>query len=216
MLCKEFLKCSKNLTRFLADNFALRCENLNLKFTMSCVTVNSTPIPSVSTNNIQPTIITGTNSLVSVTESLPVSSTTMVVNNSAPVAVTTQNSNHTSLNVSMLPPDIIKIPQVLNKQRLQDLVREVDPTVQTDEETDELLLQLAEEFIEDVVETSCTLAKHRKSSILEVKDVQLSLEKDWNMWIPGFGCEEVKPYRKSFVTEAHKQRMSLIRKTLKK
>ncbi|GIX99966.1 hypothetical protein CDAR_447291 [Caerostris darwini] len=190
--------------------------NLNFKFTMSCVTVNSTPIPSVSINNIQPTIITGTNSLVSVTESLPVNSTTMVVNNSAPVAVTTQNSNNASLNVSMLPPDTIKVPQVLNKQRLQDLVREVDPTVQTDEETDELLLQLAEEFIEDVVETSCTLAKHRKSSILEVKDVQLSLEKDWNMWIPGFGCEEVKPYRKSFVTEAHKQRMGLIRKTLKK
>ncbi|GBO32504.1 Transcription initiation factor TFIID subunit 12, partial [Araneus ventricosus] len=94
---------------------------------------------------------------------------------------------------------------VLNKQRLQDLIREVDSNVQTDEETDELLLQLADEFIEDAVSTSCALAKHRKSSVLEVKDVQFALEKDWNMWIPGFGCEEPRPYKKAFTTEAHKQ-----------
>ncbi|XP_035204493.1 transcription initiation factor TFIID subunit 12-like, partial [Stegodyphus dumicola] len=105
---------------------------------------------------------------------------------------------------------------VLNKQRLQDLVREVDPNVQPDEDVEDLLLQLAEEFIDDVVVTSCLLAKHRKSNILEVKDVQLSLEKNWNMCVPGFGCEEWRPYKKSATTEAHKQRMALIRKTMKK
>ncbi|GFS75127.1 transcription initiation factor TFIID subunit 12 [Trichonephila clavipes] len=126
--------------------------------------------------------------------------------------VTSQNSVSTGLSVSLLPPESAQVAQVLNKQRLQDLVREVDPNVQTDEETDEL----AEDFIEDVVETSCSLAKHRKSNVLEIKDVQLALEKDWNMWIPGFGTEELRPYKKSFTTEAHKQRLALIRKTLKK
>lgn len=32
----------------------------------------------------------------------------------------------------------------------------------------------------------------------------LFLEKNWNMWIPGFGSEELRPYKKSAVTEAHK------------
>lgn len=106
--------------------------------------------------------------------------------------------------------------QVLNKQRLQDLVKEVDPNEQLDDDVEELLLQVADDFIENVVTTSCLLAKHRKSNVLETKDVQLSLEKNWNMWIPGFGAEELQPYKKASSTEAHKQRMALIRKTLKK
>ena len=44
----------------------------------------------------------------------------------------------------------------------------------------------------------------------------LVLERNWNMWIPGFGTEDVRPYRKSATTEAHKARMALIRKALKK
>ena len=30
-------------------------------------------------------------------------------------------------------------------------------------------------------------------------------ERNWNMWIPGFGAEELKPYKKATTTEAHKQ-----------
>nr|XP_047929002.1 transcription initiation factor TFIID subunit 12 [Anser cygnoides] len=41
-------------------------------------------------------------------------------------------------------------------------------------------------------------------------------ERQWNMWIPGFGSEEIRPYKKACTTEAHKQRMALIRKTTKK
>lgn len=38
----------------------------------------------------------------------------------------------------------------------------------------------------------------------------------YNMWIPGFGTDEVKQYKKLPITEAHKQRLALIRKSLKK
>lgn len=30
-------------------------------------------------------------------------------------------------------------------------------------------------------------------------------ENKWNMWIPGMGCDEVRPYKKLISTEAHKQ-----------
>ena len=91
-----------------------------------------------------------------------------------------------------------------------------------------MLLQVADDFIENVINTSCQLAKHRKSNTLEVKDVQfhlgknlirflsgyfhvsnsiffLNLERNFNLWIPGFSSDELKPFKKSFATEAHKQ-----------
>ncbi|CAL1547661.1 unnamed protein product [Lymnaea stagnalis] len=105
---------------------------------------------------------------------------------------------------------------VLDKSRLRDLVKEVDPLEQMDDEVEDVLLQVADDFIENVVAASCQLAKHRRSNTLEAKDVQLYLERSWNMQVPGFGSEEIRPYKKSITTEAHKQRMALIRKTLKK
>ncbi|XP_023939440.1 transcription initiation factor TFIID subunit 12 [Bicyclus anynana] len=106
--------------------------------------------------------------------------------------------------------------QYLTRPRLQELVREVDPTVQLDEEVEETLLQLADDFIDTTLTAACTLAKHRHASNVELRDVQIYLERQWNMWIPGFGNDELRPYKRAAVTEAHKARMALIRKTLKK
>ncbi|XP_015230660.1 PREDICTED: transcription initiation factor TFIID subunit 12 [Cyprinodon variegatus] len=80
----------------------------------------------------------------------------------------------------------------------------------------QMLLQIADDFIESVVTAACQLARHRKSNTLEVKDVQLHLERQWNMWIPGYGSDEIRQFKKACTTEAHKQRMALIRKTTKK
>lgn len=106
--------------------------------------------------------------------------------------------------------------QILTKPRLQELVREIDPTEQLDEEVEELLLQIADDFVENTVNAACLLAKHRKVPRVEIRDVQLHLERNWNMWIPGFGTDELRPYKRATVTEAHKQRLALIRKAIKK
>lgn len=96
------------------------------------------------------------------------------------------------------------------KQRLQDLVNEVDPDQQLDEDVEEVLLEIADEFIENVVSSACAIAKHRNSNSLEVDDVKLYLERKFKIWIPGFG--ENKNIPKKFTSEAHRQRMALINK----
>ena len=51
----------------------------------------------------------------------------------------------------------------------------MDPNEQLDEEVEELLLQIADDFIESTVNASCQLAKHRQAQSLDVTDVQMHL-----------------------------------------
>lgn len=131
-------------------------------------------------------------------------------------------------------PPTLRPVVVLDKQRLQELVQEVDPNEQLEEEVEDVLLSIADDFIESLVSSACMIARHRKSNTLDVNDVQLALEKNWNMWIPGFGVDGVvgvfsgtatgpnstgggsRAPKKCLATEAHKQRLALIKKTLKK
>lgn len=106
--------------------------------------------------------------------------------------------------------------KVLSRKRIQELLQEIDPRATLDEDVEDLLLQIADDFIESVVNSSCQIAKHRKSNVLDVRDIQLHLERNWNMWIPGYGTEDFKQSRKLGSTEAHKQRLALIRKSMKK
>ena len=45
---------------------------------------------------------------------------------------------------------------------------------------------------------------------------QFVLEKNWNMWLPGFGFSDIRQRKRPGVTEAHKARLALIRKSLRK
>ncbi|XP_075146314.1 TATA-box binding protein associated factor 12 isoform X2 [Haematobia irritans] len=141
-----------------------------------------------------------------------INSSQTVTNNTT--AATSGSSN--TINSNAKSSSGAESQPILTKPRLLELVREVDTTAQLDEDVEELLLQIADDFVEDAVKATCAFAKHRKVSKVEVRDVQLHLERKWNMWIPGFGTDELRPYKRAAITEAHKQRLALIRKTIKK
>lgn len=107
---------------------------------------------------------------------------------------------------------------LVDKQRLEELVSEVDGSTQLDDDVEDFLLQMTDDFVDNLVMQSCALARHRGAPALEVNDVQLILEKNLNMYIPGFGQRATKKihHQTHHQTEAHKQRMSLIRKSMKK
>ncbi|OAF66102.1 hypothetical protein A3Q56_06173, partial [Intoshia linei] len=64
---------------------------------------------------------------------------------------------------------------VINRLTIKQLLREVDAYEIIDRQSENVLLNISDEFIEKAIEGACRLAKHRKSDALEIKDVEFFL-----------------------------------------
>jgi len=58
---------------------------------------------------------------------------------------------------------------VLAKRKIKEIVDQVSPGERIDPEVEEVLLEIAEDFVDNVTNWACQLAKHRKSQTLEVR-----------------------------------------------
>ncbi|ORY06115.1 hypothetical protein K493DRAFT_296188 [Basidiobolus meristosporus CBS 931.73] len=133
----------------------------------------------------------------------------------APTAAPTQYSNGLSLpgtptSLRPTPLDIENNGQLLSKRKIQELVGQIDPNERLESEVEDILLEVADEFIESVTNFACRLAKHRKSNTLEVKDLQLHLERNWNIRIPGFASDDIRSLRKPNIPASHQQKTNAI------
>lgn len=98
--------------------------------------------------------------------------------------------------------------KIVNKKQLEQLYR-TDFTVEEDAE--ELLLKLGEDFISKVVEMGCEAAIAREGTSLDLEDIKLVLERYWDIRIPEFEREETyKPSRQSM---SRSKREALVRKS---
>lgn len=104
--------------------------------------------------------------------------------------------------------------RILSKRSIHELVSQVDPLEKLDPEVEEILVDIAEDFVDSITTFGCSLAKHRKSTTLEAKDILLHLERNWNMTLPGFGGDEIKSFRKPLINDVHKERLAAIKKSI--
>ena len=58
------------------------------------------------------------------------------------------------------------------------------------------MLQLADQFMDTVISTACRNAKERGSKVLEIRDLQLVLERVYNIRVPGYSSDELRTVRK--------------------
>ncbi|KAI0404690.1 hypothetical protein F4802DRAFT_217070 [Xylaria palmicola] len=92
---------------------------------------------------------------------------------------------------------------VLSKKKLDELVRQVcgggspgaDGNYLTPD-VEESVLTVADNFVDNVLHMACQLAKERGSKVLEIRDIQLVLERVYNIRIPGYTSDELRTVRK--------------------
>lgn len=106
---------------------------------------------------------------------------------------------------------------ILNKKKLDELVRQVcGGTAEGQEgnlltpEVEESVLNVADAFVDNVLHQACRNAKERGSKVLEIRDLQLVLERTYNIRIPGYSSEELRTVRKVQPNNAWIKKMSAV------
>jgi transcription initiation factor TFIID subunit 12 len=89
---------------------------------------------------------------------------------------------------------------VLSKRKLDELVRQITGSVSPEDglapEVEECVLSMTDNFVDTVIQKACALAKLRQGQTLEVKDVQMVLERNYGIRIPGYSLDELRTVRK--------------------
>jgi transcription initiation factor TFIID subunit 12 len=104
--------------------------------------------------------------------------------------------------------------QVLSKYKLRELLCQLDAPESLEEDVETVLLNLADDFIYNVLKSSCQLAKHRGSDTLSNKDIKLHLERMYNIKVPGFGTVEEKLLKRNQPTAEYLAKASAVKKAI--
>lgn len=104
--------------------------------------------------------------------------------------------------------------KVFNKRKISELIKnlmpdEVDEIV-VENEVEELVGDLVEEFVDNVAMFASRLAKHRKSTHIEAKDVHVHLERNWNLRVAGFPGDEVSIVRKAVPSKSYLAKLDMV------
>ncbi|KAF4585879.1 Transcription initiation factor TFIID subunit 12 [Ophiocordyceps camponoti-floridani] len=106
---------------------------------------------------------------------------------------------------------------VLSKKKLDELVRQVcggsadgQDGNQLSPEVEENVLAMADSFVDDVLHKACRNAKERGSKVLEIRDIQLVLERTYNVRVPGYSSDELRTVRKVMPSAGWIAKMSAV------
>lgn len=110
-------------------------------------------------------------------------------------------------------PDEANPTRVLPKKALRQLLAQEAPGERLEPEVEEVLLDIADDFVDSVTAFACSLARHRKSDVLEAKDITLHLRRNLGMSVPDDLDGDVHPVRRRHESETHLQRLAAVRRS---
>ncbi|KAI8921470.1 transcription initiation factor TFIID subunit A-domain-containing protein [Entophlyctis helioformis] len=107
---------------------------------------------------------------------------------------------------------------MITKDTLRLLMRQVDKEQKLDMDVEDLLLDVANEFVRSVSDSAAKLARHRGSSSLDVRDVLFELDRTHDIRVPGYGEDlSTEGVRKGkSMLRAHASRVLHVRDTMRK
>lgn len=188
-------------TAFASGAFSPGAQ-LKLDQDFSLATPTSHAFNTVSTAALQPTLQVGNN-----VQYIRVGS----------VASATLDSSPSEPNGSPISWPQLSVP-AFETRSFEQLIHETDAHLQLEEELEDALVQLTDEFVEQTVEYATRVAKHRGSSSIEAHDMLVALDRYASQSVstlPQLGIPMTTGKRRADV-EAHRQRLALINKKLKK
>lgn len=127
--------------------------------------------------------------------------------------------------------------RVLSKKKLDELVRQVTGGGEGDGLTPEVeevcilstsvltislsrwdmtnlfsqgILAMADDFVDNVITAACRLAKIRPNSTLDIRDIQIILERNYNIRVPGYSLDEIRTVRKFQPAPGWTQKMNAV------
>ncbi|KAJ3187136.1 Transcription initiation factor TFIID subunit 12 [Gaertneriomyces sp. JEL0708] len=180
----------------------------------------------------QPGLVTGPTSTASILTSPsltlnPVSQRYTKGHSPSPLTVgAMSNAFQPQRSVNLIPSESspTDMAPLVTKERVRQVVSQIDPSQVLENDVEELILELAGDFISRVAERACQLARHRGSDTVEVKDARLPLEMDWGIRVPGFGNEtgereesdsERDAIKNPEIIKEHQSRVTRVRNAIK-
>lgn len=106
---------------------------------------------------------------------------------------------------------IDKKPDIAREYTITDLLHKIDPSANLDAVAEDLILDVADDFIDTIVMMAAESAQNRKSKTLSAEDVSYVIERKFGDTSVG-GKKEIQRQPDFIPNEAHQKRLRAIQK----
>ncbi|CAI2349013.1 unnamed protein product [Caenorhabditis sp. 36 PRJEB53466] len=115
---------------------------------------------------------------------------------------------------------------IMDKIKLDELMAQISTTTVLEENVKEVLIEYADDFVSALIDKACKMIKHREVKKIESRDIEFILKNCYNMPVAPRASTQVfgghsesvidLSKEKHIPTEAHKQRLALLKKQIRK
>jgi transcription initiation factor TFIID subunit TAF12 len=122
------------------------------------------------------------------------------------------------LNIPQQNKDIY-VTSVLKQNALADICSELTSTETLDINVEKFLADMADNFLDTVLDSACQLAKHKKNDKVSIEDIAIAIEQNFDIYEPNKYTKRLSQIKtneiKNISTNDHKKRLELTKEETK-